>query len=160
MTPAARIAFGVIAFAILSGLVWLCVKEDAAAAKLVAAAPPVSEPAQAPLAQSNAQTPSPAPASRKTDLPAPIPIGKLTQVAKDENRIIYTTNALGEPLEIHPDGSQVIHGHRQVLKFADGREEVRFTTIRMAPPTLVSADQIKTAMEVDGATPLSKPNPK
>src|SRR5436190_398795 len=129
MTPTARIAFGAIAIAILSGLVWLCVQEDAAAAKLVAAAPSL----ESPVAQPQGAGDKPlAATSRKSDLPPPIPLNQLTRVAKEENRIIYTTSALGEPLEIHPDGSQVIHGHRQVLKFADGHEEVRFTTIRMA----------------------------
>jgi hypothetical protein len=72
-----------------------------------------------------------------------IPYDQLTTVARSENRVIYTTSWMGEPMEVHPDGLVVIYNHRQVLKFADGREEVRYITVRgrpqlsPAPPVLL-----------------------
>ena len=91
-----------------------------------------------------------APSSRvsSSELPRQIPYDKLTTVARNENRVIYTTSWMGEPMEVHPDGLVVIYNHRQVLRFADGREEVRYVTVRgrpqlsPAPPVLIEDETV------------------
>jgi hypothetical protein len=127
-----RIGFAVLAIAVLSGVAWLSFKQEDAAVgpkpTAVPAAPAVPEPAPASVPSTRVSA---------NELPAPIPYDKLTTVSKNENRIIYTTSNLGEPMEVHPDGLVVIHNHRQVIRYANGREEVKFVTLR-ARPKLVS----------------------
>ena len=36
-------------------------------------------------------------------------------------------------MEVHPDGTVVIHDHRKVFTFADGRQEVRYARITAKP---------------------------
>jgi hypothetical protein len=62
-----------------------------------------------------------------------IPWNELTRVAAARNEIIYTTSKMGEPMEVHPDGTVVIHDHRKVFTFADGRQEVRYARITAKP---------------------------
>lgn len=125
MSSTARIVFGVIALAILAGMACVCFNQDAVAIRPVAAAPTPDEvPSRRPVA----------PVAAKV-LPAepPMPFDMLPTVANRENRIIYTTSSLGEPMEVHPDGLVVIRDHRTVLRYGDGREEVRFITMRARP---------------------------
>ena len=131
MSPTARIGFGVLALAVLSGVAWLSFHEDATPRPMPVVASPVSA-APAPLV-AEAITSAPSTRVSSAELPRQIPYDKLTTVARDENRVIYTTSYMGEPMEVHPDGLVVIYNHRQVLKFADGREEVRYITVRGRP---------------------------
>ncbi len=146
MSPTARIGFGVLALAVLSGVAWLSFHEDAAASPPPAAASPDTT-VQMPLI---AEAVTSAPSSRvsSAELPRQIPYDQLTTVARNENRVIYTTSWMGEPMEVHPDGQVVIYNHRQVLRFADGREEVRYITVRgrpqlsPAPPVLIEDETV------------------
>jgi hypothetical protein len=131
MSPTARIGFGVLALAVLSGVAWLSFRQDAAASPPPAAASPVSTVPMPLIAE--AVTSAPSSRVSSAELPRQIPYDQLTTVARDENRVIYTTSWMGEPMEVHPDGLVVIYNHRQVLKFADGREEVRYITVRGRP---------------------------
>jgi len=142
MSPTARIGFGVLALAVLSGVAWLSFHENPAAVRPTPAAAVSPDSVQMPLI-AEATTSAPSSRASSTEPSRQIPYDQLTTVARNENRVIYTTSWMGEPMEVHPDGKVVIYNHRQVLKFADGREEVRYITVRgrpqlsPAPPVLL-----------------------
>src|SRR4249919_1649334 len=132
MSPTARIGFAVLALAVLSAVAWLSFHQDPAAASPPPAAASPDTAASTPLI-AEAVTSTPSSRVSTAELPRQIPYDKLTTVARDENRVIYTTSYMGEPMEVHPDGLVVIYNHRQVFKYADGREEVRYVTVRGRP---------------------------
>jgi hypothetical protein len=144
MSPTARIGFGVLALAVLSGVAWLSFHQDTAASPPPAAASPAVSTVPMPLI-AEAVTSAPSSRGSSAEPSRQIPYDQLTTVARDENRVIYTTSWMGEPMEVHPDGLVVIYNHRQVLKFADGREEVRYITVRgrpkLAPAPILLEDE-------------------
>lgn len=132
MSPGMRVAFAVAAIAVLSGVAWLSFQHEDAAAVVKPAAAPTPPPTQMEVEA----VPASGPSSRVTAAelpPSQIPYDKLTLEAKLQNRVIYTMSSLNEPMEVHPDGLVVIREHKMTLKYGDGREEVRFVTLRARP---------------------------
>jgi hypothetical protein len=142
-----RVAFAVVAIAVLSGVAWLSFQHDEPAAGPMPAAVPAPMEVEA--------VPASGPASRVTaaELPASqIPYDKLTLEAKLQNKVIYTMSSLNEPMEVHPDGLVVIREHKMQVRYGDGREETRYVTLR-ARPKLIAAPLVDTDVNGEGATP-------
>jgi hypothetical protein len=129
MSLQTRIFFAISAVAVLSAVGWLAFRGDEAPLPTLAAAipAPLSEPAPAP------QPAMPAAPPPRCEPTAGIPYSELTRVANARSEVIYTTSAMGEPMEVHPDGTVVIHNHRKVFTYADGRQEVRYARITAKP---------------------------
>jgi hypothetical protein len=132
-----RFGFGVVALAALAGVAWLSFSDHAAEAPRA----PAALPSEAPETVLPAEVAS-APTTQKLTPVSEIPYDKLTTYAKAENRVIYTTSSLGEPMEVHPDGLVVIYNHRTVIRYGDGREEVRYVTMRARPKLMDPAKAV------------------
>jgi hypothetical protein len=141
MGSQARIAFGIAALGVLSVIAYFSFRPETAAPAPSAAA--VSEPEPVAAASMPASAPSP---PAPPGLPDYVPYAQLTRTAADQNRVIYTTSAMGEPMEVHPDGTVVIHNHRKVFTYADGHQEVRFARIT-AKPTWIPLSGLKIPAE-------------
>ena len=129
MNVRTRVLFAIAALVALSGVAWLSFRggDETAPPRVLVAAAPVQAAPEAPLAE-----PSPAPVAEPEPTTA-IPYKDLTKAAATRNEVIYTTSAMGEPMEVHPDGVVVIYNHRKVFTFADGRQEVRYAKVTAKP---------------------------
>jgi hypothetical protein len=143
MSPVMRVAFVVLAVAVLAGVAWLSFQQEEPAAVVK----PAAAPRPTPLIV-EAVTSGPTSRITPSELPAHIPYDKITSYARDQNKIIYTMSSLNEPMEVHPDGLVIIRDHRMVVRYGDGREETRFVTLRARPklsPPAVLADDLEPA---------------
>jgi hypothetical protein len=136
-----RVAFAVVAIAVLSGVAWLSFQHEEPAAGPV----PAAVPAPPPLEVEAVPTSGPATRVTAAELPPQIAYDKLTLEAKLQNRVIYTMSSLNEPMEVHPDGLVIIREHKMKLRYGDGREETRYVTLR-ARPKLMSTPMMDAAI--------------
>jgi hypothetical protein len=129
MSLRGRVAFGLVAVGVLAVVSSFCLRE---AEQAVLVPPPAAlAAAPGPVAAAAPDAVAVAPAQREPS--SAVPWNDLTRTAATRNEVIYTTSKMGEPMEVHPDGTVVIHNHRKVFTYADGRQEVRYARITAKP---------------------------
>jgi hypothetical protein len=132
MSTRSRVLFAIAALVAVSAVAYLSFRgaDDTPRPRTLVAEAPVQAAPEAPLP---AAPPAPAPAAPPAEPTSAIPYKDLTRTAATRNEVIYTVSAMGEPMEVHPDGTVVIHNHKKVFTFADGRQEVRYARITAKP---------------------------
>jgi hypothetical protein len=133
MRPQGRVLCAVAAAAGLAAISYYCFRGRAAIEAIAATSPQVEQ--RAPAVAASDPTVAPAP----PEAPPYIPYDQIPTVAAAENRVIHTTSAMGEPMEVYPDGTVIIHDHREVFTYADGRQEVRYARITAKPVSVPRA---------------------
>jgi hypothetical protein len=130
ITVRTRVLFAIAALVAFSAVAYFSFRggDQTPPPRVLVAEAPVQAAPETPIAE-----PSPTPPAPPPEPNSAIPYRDLTKTAATRNEVIYTVSAMGEPMEVHPDGTVVIHNHKKVFTFADGRQEVRYARITAKP---------------------------